>query len=811
MSVTVAQLVAQVSVQGAAEAKAELQGMATATDEASGGMKGMLGNALSFAAGQAVFMAVGQAIGFVKNQISDSITLAIAQQQIMSQTNAVLKSTGDVSGMSAQAIANLADSLSQVTTFSEPTIQSAENLLLTFTNIGKNVFPQATTATLNMAQSMHEDLQSAALQVGKALDNPLTGMTALSREGVTFTASQKAAVAAMMATGNTAGAQKIILQELQREFGGSAVAAGSTFGGQLQILQNKLDDTKEKIGAALLPVLGQLMGYVSTNLMPVLAGFSGWLTGTAIPNIQKLGGFLTGTLIPAFQNAGSGISKFMGGVSPATPILAGLGAVLAVVLVPAIWSLAAGVIAATWPFLAIAVAVAGAVAIFEHFYNTSAPFRTFINNVVDGLKQAASFVQANFLPAIKQIGAFLQANVLPILQQVGSFIVAQFLPVWKQLQQLWQSQLMPLFGQLGGALKQMTPLFQLLGAILGGIVAVQIGMVIGLISGLARGISFFVEGLANAITGVIRVFTGISQVVGGVVQFVVDLCTGKFGKLGADLGQIWQGIINIFSGAWQIIAGIFQAAWGLVSGIVTGFVQGIIGFFKGLYNDLVGHSIIPDMINGVVSWFEQLPGRVGSAIVSMVSSVTSKLSGLLSSGLSWAGNFVSRVFNALGQLAGKAGSAIGTMTNTVLSDLGKLAGQALQAGANIVQQIAQGIIGAIGSAIGGAMTDVGNFISSHLPHSPAKMGPLRDLALQGSLIPDQIARGITQGMPALQTSLNLMVPPHIVTNAISTTVNASSASGAGQQVILQIDGRTFARGLLPHLTNEIRYGTGVKF
>jgi TP901 family phage tail tape measure protein len=554
------------------------------------------------------------------------------------------------------------------------------------------------------------------------------------------------------------------------------------------------------IGTKLLPIIGPLISNVAT----AVGSFTAWLnSGHAAADALSLTG---------------------SHAQIALPILAGLAALVIGIIVPAFWAWAAAMIANPIGLIivGIALAIAGLTAGFVALYQNVSGFRGFIDGLVSGFKQVTGFIGANFIPAMQQIGAFLQANVLPILQQIGNFLASTFAPVWQQLVQLWQGQLMPLFAQLWSALQQLAPVFQQMlpvlegiGIVVGGVLVMAFASLIGIVSGLAKGISYLVEGLARTVGGMVQMFTGVVQVVGGVVQFIVDLCTGKFNKLGGDLKGIGQGFINIFLGIWNSIAGIFQGAWGLVSGFIGGFVQGIVGFFQGLYNDLVGHSIVPDMINGIVNFFMQLPGRAGSAVSALVSSVMGKFGSLLGSGLAWAGNFVSGLFGVLGRLAGQAGSAIQTAVNKIMSVLASALGAAAQAGAKIVESIAQGILGSIGSALGNAMSSVGSFISSHLPHSPAKVGPLRDLVLQGSLIPDQIAQGMMSNKSVLQTSMNMMLAPvatsssNLLATSSSSTPQSTAPSGtngnnnANQPINLYIDGQLFARVMTDHLGNAM--------
>src|SRR5690348_11842925 len=134
--VTAAQLVGKVSIEGDAEAKQKLKGVSETVKETSGGFKSMLGNALSFAAGYVAFDLVSRGVGFLKDQLADTVKVAMAHQDVLSQTAQVIKSTGGAAHMSAQAVADLAASLGDATRFGDDVTETGENMLLTFTNIG---------------------------------------------------------------------------------------------------------------------------------------------------------------------------------------------------------------------------------------------------------------------------------------------------------------------------------------------------------------------------------------------------------------------------------------------------------------------------------------------------------------------------------------------------------------------------------------------------------------------------------------------------------------------------------------------------
>lgn len=109
--------------------------------------------------------------------------------------------------MTMDSLNSLTQAMVKNTTYSDDEVKSGESMLLTFTQIGKNVFPQATAATLDYAQKMGVDAKSAALTLGKALNDPANGLSKLMRAGVTFTDQQKKQITAMQKAGDTAGAQ----------------------------------------------------------------------------------------------------------------------------------------------------------------------------------------------------------------------------------------------------------------------------------------------------------------------------------------------------------------------------------------------------------------------------------------------------------------------------------------------------------------------------------------------------------------------------------------------------------------------------
>ncbi len=136
-----------------------------------------------------------------------SVTAWNEQVDAIQKVEAALASTGGVSGQTSAGLQKMASELQGITTFGDEAVLSMQAVLLTFTNIRGQRFEQATKAILNVATALGMDLQSAALQVGKALNDPRQGITALSRAGIQFTDVQKANIKQMVEMGDVAGAQ----------------------------------------------------------------------------------------------------------------------------------------------------------------------------------------------------------------------------------------------------------------------------------------------------------------------------------------------------------------------------------------------------------------------------------------------------------------------------------------------------------------------------------------------------------------------------------------------------------------------------
>ena len=184
------------------------------------------------------------------------------QAKAIAQVEAGLKSTGNQVGYTSQQLQQMASNLQSKTLFGdEQILQDATAQLLTFTNISGEQFARTQQAALDLATRLDGDLKGASIQLGKALNDPVANLSALSRSGIQFSEEQKEVIKSMAETGRLAEAQTLILDELNNQYGGSAEAAAKADGGFTQ-LANSFGDLQEEFGKILVDVLQPLVEFL---------------------------------------------------------------------------------------------------------------------------------------------------------------------------------------------------------------------------------------------------------------------------------------------------------------------------------------------------------------------------------------------------------------------------------------------------------------------------------------------------------------------------------------------------------------------
>jgi hypothetical protein len=251
-----------------------------------------------------------------------SIKAFTEQEDAIAKMEAVIKSTGGVAGVTSSHITDLSSSLQETTTFADEVTTNAAALLLTFKGVrnemgeGNDVFDRTIRASQDLSALMGKDLNESVMMLGKALQDPETGLTKLTRAGVQFSDQQKDQIKTLAESGDILGAQKIMLAEIESQFGGTAEAMAQTAGGKLKQAFNDLGEAGEAIGAEIAPILADVAGFVAdiikkftelpgpiktavTLVGGIVAalGPAIWGTGVMLTNLATIGKTKLGTAV----------------------------------------------------------------------------------------------------------------------------------------------------------------------------------------------------------------------------------------------------------------------------------------------------------------------------------------------------------------------------------------------------------------------------------------------------------------------------------------------------------------------------------
>ena len=191
------------------------------------------------------YLATGLAGFSVAGVIGDVVRNTIRQEQAIAQVEARIRSTAGAAALTSTEIQRMAARLQDVTSFGDEAILEMQALLLSFRRLDGSQFQRITEATLDLAAALNQGPRDAALQLAKALEDPAQGLTALRRSGTVFTQAQTDVIRKLAETGRLAEAQRLILDELEKQYGGTAEAIRGTLGGALDSLRNAWGDLLE--------------------------------------------------------------------------------------------------------------------------------------------------------------------------------------------------------------------------------------------------------------------------------------------------------------------------------------------------------------------------------------------------------------------------------------------------------------------------------------------------------------------------------------------------------------------------------------
>jgi uncharacterized membrane protein len=258
---------------GVNKAIREFQKLKTSADKTAFGLLNIDASLRRGIATFSKFAAVGLgAAGVIGSKLAQA---GYEAQKAMEQTKAIIQATGMSAGVTASEVAEMSETLAMQVGIDDELIQKTANLLLTFkqvkNQVGENndIFNRAVKTALDLG-NVFGSADKAAVQLGKALADPVKGVTALRRVGINFTETQREQIKSLVEQNKLLDAQKMILDEVESQVGGTAEATATDF----DRMRVAVENAAEKIGGLLLPYVERLSNFITTSVVPVINTFT---------------------------------------------------------------------------------------------------------------------------------------------------------------------------------------------------------------------------------------------------------------------------------------------------------------------------------------------------------------------------------------------------------------------------------------------------------------------------------------------------------------------------------------------------------
>jgi hypothetical protein len=214
-------------------------------------------------------LAVGALAAAGKSALAAGEEVNSANNRIL-QINTAMGLFGSETQKVTDRITKLAEAQGTELGISNLTIKATQAKLLTFKNLAKSAntvggaFDRANKAALDMAAAGFGSAEGNAVQLGKALENPIKGIAALAKSGVTFTEQEKEKIKTLVESNKMLEAQEMVLAAIETQVGGTAKATAD----DTARMKEGFAQFQQSLGLGLLPIL--------EAVTPVLLGMANW-------------------------------------------------------------------------------------------------------------------------------------------------------------------------------------------------------------------------------------------------------------------------------------------------------------------------------------------------------------------------------------------------------------------------------------------------------------------------------------------------------------------------------------------------------
>lgn len=500
--------------------------------------QGMLSRLKGLAGPLVGAMGIYQVVNIAKKQLESLARIEV----INTQTETVIKSMGNAANISAKQVEELAGALERTTATEAESIQEGANLLLTFGNIknaageGNDIFTQTTKTMVDLSRAMGQDTKTSAIQLGKALNDPIKGVGALSRVGVSFSEQEKEKIKLLQESGDLMGAQKIILAALTAQFGGQGEAYAQTFSGTIDLIKHELGTIGETLMGTAMPGLnnfakmglGALQGFVDN--LPAIMGNIGETFGPIFAVLKES----FGPIIPL-------VIQLAQALSPMGIIFKALQPVILQV-VNTLGQVLGGVLKVLVPVL---------------------------TQVVDIISGSLMVVFEQLAPIIQVIIARLGGSLIqifmalaPILVQVAQFVgnlVIMLLPLIEAVLLLIE----PLINVL-------TPILEILIGLIGAllppimsVIQIIVAVLTPVIYAIVKGIQVWLQVLGTVYGAISNAFSGLPQFFKSIFNPVLSFFEGFINFIINGLNMIIKALNSLKVEIPDWVPGIGGQTWGL--------------------------------------------------------------------------------------------------------------------------------------------------------------------------------------------------------------------------------------------------------
>lgn len=427
-----------------------------------------------------------------------------------------------------------ADRLGKQTLFNEDEFRQGFGLLTSFGNIGVSTYDSVAMAAANVAQVSGTDVSSAFMQLAKALNDPITNLSALSRSGIQFTEEQKATIKSLVETGQAAKAQSMILKELEKQYGGTAVAAAGGAAGVRDTFGEAMYDLQKAVGGvvntALPPLLNALTTLINafTSLpapvQTVIVGLTGLVAAVAVL-APVISGLVTAFKLFAGLKIGATIAAWLPAVVQLGASLGGLAKILIGVF--------------SGPVGWVALAVAAGVAIYNFRDQIGQAF-----NAIGGLiKKAANLYKTVWIDPVISLGKKVFDTLKGIFDKVFDVLSEPFQKAWDFVSNNF---LNPIGDAVTQTIQNIQSGWARLGEILSAPFKAAASVIRSVLNNIIGGVENVINGMVNAINRLVGGANRISSAVGGPqIPTIPNVSFGRFADGGVvdgpTLGLIGEG------------------------------------------------------------------------------------------------------------------------------------------------------------------------------------------------------------------------------------------------------------------------------